>query len=688
MRFISSCILLFLSAFFASAAVVFSDSFTYPDGALTNVAAGNWAEHSSGTPVQVVSGQVQLSSSLSEDVHAALTNQLFATGSGATLYASFTVKFTALPTSGGACFAHFNSSSFRCVVWASTVNAASGFRLGIGNTSSATASSGQMATDLSLNTTYTVVTRYNVGTGSSTLWLNPANETDPSVTATDATGAVFISSFSLRQASGEGALLFDNLIVGTNFAEVISASNAAPTNAPVITAQPQSQAANTGDTVFFNVVVTGTAPFSYQWRSNNIVIPSATNDTFTLVNVTTNLTGSSYFVTVTNVAGVTNSQFAALTVNPPPPTVTTSNGLITLLTYNVNGNGVADWSTNAAQVQAIGRELVYFNADIITFNEIPYTNTWQMANWVTAFMPGFYLATNSGTDSFIRSVIASRFPIARSQSWLNNSSLAPYGYTGTGFTRDLFEAQIAVPNYPLPLHIFVAHLKATGSTSPQDDADKRAAQASAVSNFFANTFLPGTNGTHPYILSGDLNEDAFSPDNNYTSGHPIQRLTSAPTGLQLTTPVNPFWNSPSNSYTESIRGPLDTRFDYILPSTAMFSNIVSSQVFRTDLLTNFPSNLFSNDNKIASDHLPVLMVFANPFDTPFQLLSIERTNQSVTLKWESQKNRSFNIEASSNLATWTPFASDILTTTTNSPFVFTTNNVAGQIKFFRIYRVP
>jgi endonuclease/exonuclease/phosphatase family metal-dependent hydrolase len=308
-----------------------------------------------------------------------------------------------------------------------------------------------------------------------------------------------------------------------------------------------------------------------------------------------------------------------------------------------------------------------------------------MQNWVPAFMPGFFLATNSGTDGSIRSMIASRFPIIRSQSWLNNSSLAPYGYSGSGFTRDLFEAQIAMPNWPQPLHVFVAHLKATGFTNPQDDADKRAAMASAVSNFFVNVYLPGTNGTHPYILAGDLNESAFFPDNNYVSGHPIQRIVSAPTGLQLTDPLNPVTHT---NLTESIRGPLDTRFDYILPCAQLFTNIISSQVFRTDLLTNFPPNLFSNDDKIASDHLPVLMTFANPYDTPYKFVSIARTNQSVTLKWESQNNRTFNVEASTNLTAWLPFATNLYSATTNLPYVFTTNSVPDKIKFFRVYRVP
>ena len=373
---------------------------------------------------------------------------------------------------------------------------------------------------------------------------------------------------------------------------------------------------------------------------------------------------------------------AASTNTPQPATTIFTNGAITLMTYNVKGNGVADWSTNAAQVQAIGRELVYLNPDIIAFNEIPYTNTWQMANWVTAFLPGYFLATNSGTDGFIRSVIASRFPINRSQSWLSHANLNPFGYTNNSsqnadnFTRDLFEAEINVPNWPLPLHVFTTHLKSTG-TDYADSAAKRAAEAAAITNFFATNFFV-LSPTHPFTLSGDMNDS----DTNTLA---IQRLISPPTTLRLTNPTNPFTGS-INTY--SIQGSVSERIDFIFPSALLVSNIIGGQVFRTDLLTNFPANLFSNDDKTASDHLPVLMTFANPFDTPFKLLSIARTNQNVTLKWESQNNRNYNIEASSNLVAWTLFATNILTTTTNATCAFTSNNVPDRIKFFRIYRVP
>jgi hypothetical protein len=90
-----------------------------------------------------------------------------------------------------------------------------------------------------------------------------------------------------------------------------------------------------------------------------------------------------------------------------------------------------------------------------------------------------------------------------------------------------------------------------------------------------------TNALHPYVLTGDLNEDINRP---VSTNQPVQRLISAPTGLQLTPPRNPF---NSDDRTWSIQGGLSVRLDYLLPCSLLFSNIASSQI-RTDLLTNSP----------------------------------------------------------------------------------------------------
>ena len=284
-----------------------------------------------------------------------------------------------------------------------------------------------------------------------------------------------------------------------------------------------------------------------------------------------------YASVITNAAGSTISDPVALNV------WCASAPAFSYLTYNVHGNGMTNWSTNMWHVQAIGRQMQYLNPDIITFNEIPDTNncTAQMADFVTAFRPGYYLVTNSMSDGYIRSVILSRYPIISSTSRLHGSDLTPYGYSGSGFTRDLFEAQISVPGFPQPLHVFTVHLK---SAQDSDSSAKRAAEAGAVSNFFA-TVYPATNGLQPYVLSGDMNEDILRPP--ASNPQSIQRLIGAPTGLQLTTAVNPFTGSELTWSIQDTGGPT-VRYDYILPCGLLFSNITSSQVFRTDLLANPP----------------------------------------------------------------------------------------------------
>jgi hypothetical protein len=180
-----------------------------------------------------------------------------------------------------------------------------------------------------------------------------------------------------------------------------------------------------------------------------------------------------------------------------------------------------------------------------------------------------------------------------------------------------------------------------------------------------------------------MNEDIVRP----SAGNPqsIQRMVGEPTGLHLTTAVNPFTGSEVTwSIQDTNNGPT-VRYDYILPCAMLSSNIVSSQVFRTDLLNPVPPGLYGNDDIIASDHLPVFMVFGNPFNAPFRLLSIGMTNQIVSLKWESAGNRQYNVETSSNLATWTPLATNLAAAGDN--FTFSTN-APDDTRFFRVYRAP
>jgi hypothetical protein len=87
---------------------------------------------------------------------------------------------------------------------------------------------------------------------------------------------------------------------------------------PTIATHPAGQSVGAGASATFTVVVSGTGPFSYQWRRDGTVIAGATAATLTLANVQAANAGN-YTVAVTNAAGAVNtSNPAALTVAAGP----------------------------------------------------------------------------------------------------------------------------------------------------------------------------------------------------------------------------------------------------------------------------------------------------------------------------------------------------------------------------------
>lgn len=661
--------------------VLLTDAFDYPDGSLITVSAGTWGHHNGSITgeVDVVSGRVFLTQNETEDVSVPLPGEPYGATTNVLLYASFTLNVTNTPSDAGTFFAHYKASGTsgaqRGKVFVTTNGVpASFYRVGVAN--NANVANVLINSNLTFNTDYLLVLRYAPSNAATALWLNPTAETDPSIIATDVVTTISVTAFALRQSftfgngDGMGSLFLQNLVIGTSFSDVVSNS---PPQPPTIITQPQSLTATQGDNATFTVVASGSAPLSYQWQFYSTNLAGAMSSALILTNVTTADAGP-YTVTVTNSLGSTNSQTATLTVDSLPVTG------FSILTYNVKGNGATDWTTNAAQVQAIARQLQYLQPDIITFNEIPWDLKYEMTNFISVFLPGYKLAVSTGTDGAICSAIASRFSITRSNKWLDGIDLRGFGYSNANnsldnFTRDLYETQISVPGFARPLHVFTTHLKSTSGTTYADASSKRAAEAAAITNFFAtNLFVLYPND--PYTLSGDMND----ADTNALA---IQRLISLPTGLRLTNPANPITGS-INTFSTSTANPGE-RVDYIFPHGLLFSNMRTSQVFRTDKLNPVPPNLNSNDDKVASDHLPVMMVFNNPYDKPFRLLSITRSNPSVTLTWQSVPGQPYRVDSSSNLAAWTGLASNLVAT--GMSYVLTTN-VIGDARFFRVYRIP
>lgn len=93
-----------------------------------------------------------------------------------------------------------------------------------------------------------------------------------------------------------------------------------------ITRQPISIEAAVGESVSFNVLVTGETPFSYQWFENGTSINGETNASLTLNNVQPSDNLNEFYVQVTDDTGaVEQSQTATLTVSnnsAPEPVIT------------------------------------------------------------------------------------------------------------------------------------------------------------------------------------------------------------------------------------------------------------------------------------------------------------------------------------------------------------------------------
>jgi len=129
------------------------------------------------------------------------------------------------------------------------------------------------------------------------------------------------------------------------------------TGAPVITANPPAALSLlAGQSSALTVGVSGTPPFSYQWRDNGADLADggaysgALTNTLTLTGVTPNNSGN-YTVAITNLSGAVTSSVSALNIVLPPQ-LTTAAGSPGNVQFNANTitdlNYVVQMTTNLA----------------------------------------------------------------------------------------------------------------------------------------------------------------------------------------------------------------------------------------------------------------------------------------------------------------------------------------------------
>lgn len=203
----------------AQATIFYNETFSYPDGDLTTVSGGLWVAHSGAgvRPIQVSSGTISLIQGPSgEDVNRDTGSVM---GAGDTWYAGFDVNVTGGSTA--VYFAHFlqSSSAFGGRVFVTPPTSGGDFAFGLSSTSSSFQSA--WPSDSAFGTTYRVVVSYDFTSQGSALWVDPTQQSDPSITAAG-TFSDAMYGFAFRQGSGDSTEVIDNLVVANDFMEALT----------------------------------------------------------------------------------------------------------------------------------------------------------------------------------------------------------------------------------------------------------------------------------------------------------------------------------------------------------------------------------------------------------------------------------------------------------------------------------
>jgi hypothetical protein len=197
-------------------------------------AVGNvWTAIPGGSGVlSKVSGTLRISSAVSQEVQTT-----FAAISAGSVYAGFDLKVISAPTTPWLLpltFRGQNTSGGNMVgrVFVNTGTSAGTFRIGIDNDKEASV---WWTTELNAGASYRIVLgfRENGSADVTTLWVNPASETDPSISEVpeNVTGEIY--GLRVNAYHGiDGALEIDDLIVTSDFKDAATVSRPSPAPTP------------------------------------------------------------------------------------------------------------------------------------------------------------------------------------------------------------------------------------------------------------------------------------------------------------------------------------------------------------------------------------------------------------------------------------------------------------------------
>ena len=364
------------------AAPLMEEGFDYPAGTALAIHPP-WAG-SSGSSVGVVSGNLvfaeladtaahgnllHIGGGTSRNVYRNFSSSPVAAAPGVAVYFSALIDCTLLPTNtqfiasllrSGTTSPHQPDDPLDLYV----TTGPGGYRLSITSSGSDRATASAV---LSSNTTHLIVMKYTFGAGAfASIYIDPNPggsepaspnaQTDQDDDGTGATGAsnLQVILFHAPNLATQGSLNFDGLRIGTNWADVTPALKSLSVSGP------QDQAVCYGSGASFSVLAAGTPPYSYQWRTNGVILPDAISSVLALDHPTTEDSLNGFDVVVSDSFGSVTSRVARLgfstnavaILTPPASQVVTP--AVSNVTFSVTVTGDApvsfQWRTNGVAI--------------------------------------------------------------------------------------------------------------------------------------------------------------------------------------------------------------------------------------------------------------------------------------------------------------------------------------------------
>ncbi len=188
---------------------------------------------------------------------------------------------------------------------------------------------------------YSVASSANISVAAPVSAIWSAIASDPWITITGGFNGMGTGTIYYTVASNGTGQARSGRIVVSGAEYVVNQSVVVP-DPVTFTTQPLGGSVNPLQSFNLSVAVSGSAPFTYQWRRNLQTIAGATTSSYAIVSATEGDQGS-YDVIVSNIVGSVTSQAATVNVNLSPSTVTSPTfSAVTGTSATLGGNVTSD----------------------------------------------------------------------------------------------------------------------------------------------------------------------------------------------------------------------------------------------------------------------------------------------------------------------------------------------------------